>query len=136
MLVGVVKFICRIGGWLTRPFRKPREAWPTIGVKAGAAALDRPATAVAGYVRRIMPEDHRLAQRLKSVARLNVPKGRKPYTPIRPTKNVQIPVARLGSKRVRPAVRAHGRLIRSVAAPSAVHFSPAAVDYTEYRIAA
>ena len=96
MLGSLVKFIGRcLGG------RGKSAAQVDVAVPSGAAAV---ATAVAGYVKRLEPQSFFLAARLASVARLNVPAGRKPYSTRLPDcATAPVPSARIGAKRQRIA---------------------------------
>jgi hypothetical protein len=82
----------------------------SVAASVAVSATAAPATAVAGFVYRVHIDRFFLASRLKSVAKLNTPAGRKPrcsklLSPYAPA----VPADRVGAKKVR---NARGRDLR------------------------
>lgn len=80
--------------------RPRRTSEPQIAPPAPTQMTAGPA--VAGFVKRIHVDRFRLAARLTSVARLNTPAGRKPWTAQRRHADLPpVPAARLGARKTR-----------------------------------
>ena len=110
MTMSMGTFLGSIAGFLGRAFGLAgcSTQAASLAMEPAVVEIIKPpmVPAVAGYVKRVVPVQAMLAQRLASVATLNTPAGRKPrISPVVRQNATVVPVARLGARKQRATPR-------------------------------